>query len=105
MSDWNVVKRHKGTDWPPIFMLITDDDGAAVDLTDATILLRYRSVAGGVWSEVAGQADGDPTAGIARAVLPTTTEGFYIGYFEVTQAGKVFSSPDDGYLDIEVLEG
>lgn len=97
------VIRKKGDNWPPAYAVIKDDDGATVDLTDATVKLCTRPFGGGAWVETAGTVE-DPANGVVSVVPPTTTAGRYLAYFEVTQTSKTYTMPESGYLLLEILD-
>lgn len=98
------VYRHVGDTWPPVYATIRDDDGTPLDLTGATPVLRMRPVESATWSDTSASIEDAPN-GIVAAVVPTTTAGVFLGFIQVTQSGKVYSAPDDGYLLIHVIEG
>lgn len=97
------VFRKVGDTHPPLYATVRDDDGVAVDLTNATVELRYRSVAGGAWAGVVGAVSSPATGGRCYAAVPTLVQGDFIAHFKVTQSGMIYTVPDDGYLLIHIL--
>jgi hypothetical protein len=105
MSNPIEVFRKQGDDWPPIFATFMDDQRVVIDLTDADVTWEQRPVSGGSW--VSGgevTTEDPPTAGIASYMPVTTTVGDFIGHFLVSQLGKHYTVPDDGYILVHVLE-
>ena len=91
---------------PNIRQVISDEDGAAVDLTGATVTFTALNLAGTpvinaaaasvVLPATNGVVEYEPTAAL------TANNGVYYGRFTVTVGGRTYDAPNDGWLRIIV---
>ena len=99
-----------GDTYPPLIATLTDENDAAIDLTDATSVdFRMVDSAGAVIvDEVTCSIASPKTSGVVQydwADLDTAVAGLFKGDFKVTYTGgDVSHHPNNGYLLIEILE-
>jgi hypothetical protein len=98
------VFRKQGDNWPPMYEVLQDDQRAPIDLSDATITWEQRPVTGGSWVSGGAVTVTTPEDGAVSYMPDTTTVGDFIGHFLVSQLGKLYTVPDDGYILVHVLE-
>lgn len=98
------VYRKQGDTWPPLYATLTDDTGAAIVLSGATVTWEQRAVEGGAWSAPVSVTIDNALTGQVHVDVNTTVLGDFIGHFVVVQSGKQYTIPDDSYIILHIME-
>lgn len=106
MSTFTIKKNDTS---PDLQATLTDADGAAVNLTGATVRFHMRLPgASSAKVDAAGSIVGTATDGVAKyswSAGDTDTAGVYEAEFEITYSGGgIETFPSGGYILVNVLE-
>jgi hypothetical protein len=100
------VQMKKGDRLPVLRAALQGPDGAALDLTGASVTFRMKPVTGGALKVNASCAIiGDPTQGIVQytwGATDTDTVGQFNGEFSASIGGLPLTVPSNNYLLITV---
>lgn len=94
----------KRRDTHDVVFTVTDDAGAAVDLSGATVRLLARRQGSGI-TVILGSSVTDPAGGeVTHALTGNLEIGVYDIEVESTLNGDVVTAPNDGFFTLTVLE-
>lgn len=101
------VSMKRGDRIPVLRAALKGSDGAALNLTGATVTFRMRSVLGGALKVNASAVVLEAETGIVQyswGATDTDTVGTFDGEFAVSIAGLVETVPNSGFVTIEIGE-